>query len=479
MATWRGGLAREITRKARATLITHSLDMNVTVTEPDALRVEDTIGTGSVNPTTSFDAAYSEAHDQRILIVDDEECVRVLFADYLGETYSCATAGDAQEALETLSREPFALVITDVQMPGMGGIDLLRKVSERYPETAVIIVSGIDRTQRVIDAIRVGAEDYILKPCDLDVLALRVERALERRTLLRNARKYKRDLEIRNAELAHRKAELEQLQAQITQTEKMASLGQLAAGVAHELNNPAGFIHSNIDLLKEDLDRLESCLGAIDLIELPVSVREKIGEIKTEFDYDNVIADLSSILSDCFIGAERICDVVQNLRLFSRLDEADFKRADLNRGIESTIRLLSGFYKSGRITLHTEYGELPEVSCYPAMLNQVWMNLLVNAAQAMGDGQGEVSLKTRSTGDYVNVEIADTGAGITPEHLTKIFDPFFTTKPVGEGTGLGLSISHSIIERHGGTILVASTPGQGTTFTITIPVNGEPPAELD
>ena len=423
---------------------------------------------------SAFDPAYAEAHDRRILIVDDEEPVRNLFAEYLSQTYSCEKAADAYEALEFLSRESFALVLTDIQMPGLGGIELLRKVTELYADTAVIIVSGIDRTQRVIDAIRVGASDYIIKPCELDVLALRVERALDRRTLLRNARKYKQDLVIRNTELAGRKAELEHLQAQIAQTEKMASLGQLAAGVAHELNNPAGFIYSNIDVLKNYVTRLEHYLSALDQTPLPPDTTARINALKEEIDYVNIIADLSSILADCYVGAERIRDVVQNLRLFSRLDEADFKRVGFNEGIESTVRLLSLYYRDGRIKLLQDYGELPQVNCYAALLNQVWMNLLMNAAQAIGKSAGEVHIKTRCEGETVIASFSDTGCGIAPEHLKKIFDPFFTTKPVGEGTGLGLSISHSIIARHGGKIDVQSTPGQGTTFTISIPVNPKP-----
>jgi signal transduction histidine kinase len=448
--------------------------MNIAVTEVTEIPAESALLVTGGNRTSAFDPAYAEAHDKRILIVDDEEAVRGLFAEYLSQNYSCATASDAYEALELLSREPFALVLTDIQMPGLGGIELLRKIIELYGDTAVIIVSGIDRIQRVIDAIRVGASDYIVKPCELDVLALRVERALERRTLLRNARKYKQDLELRNDELARRKAELERLQAQITQTEKMASLGQMAAGVAHELNNPAGFIYSNIDVLKDYVARLERYLKVLDRTPLPPEITARISEIKEEIDYDTIVADLSSILTDCYIGAERIRDVVQNLRLFSRLDEADFKRVDLNEGIESTVRLLSLFYKDGRITLCRDYGELPQVNCYAALLNQVWMNLLMNAAQAIGQADGEVRISTRSEGDHVVATFSDTGCGIVPGNVKRIFDPFFTTKPVGEGTGLGLSISHSIIQRHGGKIEVKSVPGKGTTFTITIPVNPKP-----
>ena len=447
--------------------------MDKLVNRPTGIASESDLVMRGAGPSVS-DPAYAEAHDRRLLIVDDEETVRNLFGEYLSQYYSCEKAADAQEALEFLAREPFALVLTDIQMPGLGGIELLRKVTELYIDTAVIIVSGIDRTQRVIDAIRVGASDYIIKPCELDVLALRVERALERRTLLRNARKYKRDLELRNKELARRKAELERLQAQITQTEKMASLGQLAAGVAHELNNPAGFSYSNIDVLKNYVTRLERYLVVVDQIALPPDTTARINEIKEEIDYGNIVAELSSILTDCHIGAERIRDVVQNLRLFSRLDEADFKRVGLNEGIESTVRLLSLYYRDGRIQLLQDYGEIPQVNCYAALLNQVWMNLLMNAAQAIGESSGEVRIKTRCEGETVIASFGDTGCGIAPEHLKRIFDPFFTTKPVGEGTGLGLSISHSIIERHGGKIDVESIPGKGTTFTISIPVNAKP-----
>lgn len=426
-------------------------------------------------PTFSaFDPEYAEPHDRRILVVDDEEPIRSLFAAYLDETYSCATASDAQSALELMAREQFALVLSDMQMPGLSGTELLRKIVERYPDTAVVIISGVDRTQRVIDAIRVGASDYLIKPCDLDVLSLCVERAIERRTLLRNARRYKQDLEKRNTELARQKAELERLQAQIAQSEKMASLGLLAAGVAHELNNPAGFIYSNVDVLTDYVGRLAQCLRAYDELTLPAEAAARIAELKKQIDYDNIINDLDSTLSDTYVGAERIRDVVQNLRLFSRLDEAEIKRVDVHEGIDATVRLLSHYFKSGRATVKCDYGDLPLVTCYAAQLNQVWMNLLVNAVQAIGDNEGEVRITTRRDGPNIIVSIGDTGEGISPENLKKIFDPFFTTKPIGIGTGLGLSITHGIIVQHHGTITVDSRPGAGTKFTITLPISIEP-----
>ena len=424
------------------------------------------------------DQTYAEDHDRRVLIVDDDEQVRNLVALCLSERYSCETAANAQEALDWLQRQPFALVITDIQMPGLGGIELLRKINELYRDTAVIIASGIDRTQRVIDAIRNGAYDYLIKPCELDVLELCVERALERRTLLRNARRYKEDLENRNIELARRRTELERVQAQLVHSEKMASLGQLAAGVAHELNNPAGFIFSNMAALPGYVERLEQILSIYESVSLNDSDAERIKAMITETDYENLLADLRSIAADSYHGAERIRDIVQNLRLFSRLDEAEIQQVDLHEGIESTIRLLSKYYSSPLITLRRDYANLPLIDCYAGQLNQVWMNLLVNAAQAIGDSHGEVRIVSGFDSDKVFVCIGDTGKGIAPEHLKNIFDPFFTTKAVGEGTGLGLSISHGIVARHHGTLTVESEPGKGASFKVSLPVHLEPNSQL-
>jgi signal transduction histidine kinase len=419
-------------------------------------------------PKIPLDQLNERARTERekILIVDDSPVVRRSLSKALGDAYQCSEAGTVLEAFEELRSTEFALVITDIIMPGLSGIELLRKVIDVYPRTAVIVVSGVDRPQRALDAVRLGAFDYLIKPCDNDVLALTVTRALERRSLLINAKQYKADLEARNEELIRGKQQLQRLQAQIVQNEKMASIGQLAAGIAHELNNPVGFLYGNLDLLGSCVNDLARVVRFYEHVELPPDVAQAADSFKEQIGYARTVADLDSIIADCREGAERVRDIVQNLRTFSRLDEAELKRTDIHEGIESTIRILSRYFSVGTIELVRDFGEIPAIEAYSAKLNQVWMNLLVNAAQAVGSNPGRVTISTRATDDKVYVAISDTGCGIDPAVAGRIFDPFFTTKSVGEGTGLGLSISFGIIEDHGGTIKVESKTGVGTTFTV-------------
>ncbi len=409
----------------------------------------------------------------RVLIVDDEPSVRYLFAACLSERYECVQAGSVMEAFAQLAGGEFDLVITDVLMPGLSGVELLRKIIETYPYTSVIMVSGVNQPARALDAIRLGAFDYLIKPCDLDVLELTVERAMQRRALLLEAKRYKVELEERVFELARQKAELERLQSQIIHNNKMASLGQLAAGVAHELNNPAGFIYGNMDILHIYLEDLKSLLLFYDEAQLPAETRKLRDEIKSRIDYANTIADLGSIIEDCREGSKRIKDIAQNLRVFTRLDEAEFQKTDVHEGIDSTIRLLSTYLGADNINLVREYGDVPLIDAFPGQLNQVWMNLLANAAHAVQGKQGQITITTKVVDDSLNVSIHDSGAGISEQVIERIFDPFFTTKPVGDGSGLGLSICFKIVERHGGNISVQSEMGQGTTFTVIIPVKSE------
>ncbi len=414
---------------------------------------------------------------ENILIVDDSPTVRLVFKRQLSRRYNCAEASSFMDALDRLRESEFAVVILDIQMPGISGVELLRKIVEKYPDTAVIMVSGVSRPQVVLDTMREGAFDYLIKPCDPYMLDLTVERAVERLGLLRRTDRYKTDLEDRNRELAHGKAQLERLQAEIIQNAKMASLGRLAAGVAHELNNPVGFVLGNLEMLGDDLGKLLCLLRFYDSADLPDTIATAAAGIKSDIGYKTMLGELESMVTDCRDGAERIRDIVENLRTFSRLGEAEFKVVVVHEGIDSTIRLLSRYFSRDNISLVREYGEIPTIEGYSGQLNQVWMNLLANAAQAIGTNIGEIRITTRVVNEMVAVSISDTGPGIPAQFLENIFDPFFTTKPVGDGTGLGLSISFSIVERHSGKIEVETEVGKGTTFTVLLPVKAREPID--
>lgn len=269
-------------------------------------------------------------------------------------------------------------------------------------------------------------------------------------------------------ELQRAYKKLQAAQGQLVQAEKMKSLGQLVAGVAHELNNPINFIYGNMNPLKTSLTTMVDLIELYNSLDLKDEDKVKIQQFKDKNDYSFMMDDLNDLIEDISEGAERAEKIISDLKSFSRLDEAEFKEVDIHQGINSTLNLLVNQYKY-RITVHKDYGNLPLVSCYASQINQVWMNILVNAAQAISD-KGEVTIKTRVENDVVVVSISDTGMGIKKEIIEKIFDPFYTTKSIGEGTGLGLSITHTIIKKHNGQIEVESEPNKGTTFIIKIPI---------
>lgn len=419
-------------------------------------------------------AEFSEKKEKElVLLVDDSRVVRKMISAHLSPKFECVEAGSFDEAISELRTREFGVVITDIIMPGLSGIELLRKIIRDFADTAVIVVSGVDRPQRALDAMRLGAFDYLIKPFEIDVLELTVERAFERRTLLLNSRRYKRDLEMRNIELVRNKEQVERLQAQVVQHEKMASLGQLSAGIAHELNNPVGFVYANLEMLDRFVGDLVRLIKALDQTDGSVSAAD-VSLVKQQIGYPQIIDEVDSMLRDCRDGSVRIRDIVQNLRTFSRLDEAEYTETDIHEGLDATIRLLSVYFASGNVTLRREYGDIPRAGVFAGQLNQVWMNLLANAAQAIGPNKGEITIVTTADDENTFVEIMDTGSGIAIQDLNHVFDPFYTTKTVGEGTGLGLSISFGIIERHGGTITVNSRLGKGTTFKVSLPRDFNP-----
>ncbi len=266
--------------------------------------------------------------------------------------------------------------------------------------------------------------------------------------------------------------ELQETQSMLIQNEKMLALGQLVAGVAHELNNPINFIYGNLEHLKNygnDLIQIISLYEEVEKKLENIAAFENVKAFKTEVDYEFLCSDLPYLIKSCKDGSERCKQIILDLKNFSRVDEAILKDVDIHEGIDSTLNILSNKIKN-KITIHKEYGELPIFPCYAGQLNQVFMNILDNSCQAMPD-KGDIYIRTSLQNDNLVIEFEDTGEGIDEETKSKIFDPFFTTKPVGQGTGLGLSISYKIIKKHKGTIEVESQKGKGTKFIIKMPLN--------
>ncbi len=296
---------------------------------------------------------------------------------------------------------------------------------------------------------RIGPDDRQL----LRTLANQSAIAIENAQAFDEIAKLNETLEARVDE---RTRELRETQTQLMQSEKMRSLGQLVAGVAHELNNPIGFVHANLQLLAGFIERL-------------VQAQLQQGDIEKPRDA------IKKLLLRSREGTERVKKIVQDLRTFSRMDQAELADADLNEELRRTLGLMEPRFKDG-IRLSSDLGALPSVRCYPAQLNQVFMNLLMNSCDALSAG-GTVTVRTRSTAGGVTLDFADDGPGIPPHVRERIFEPFYTTKPVGQGTGLGLSISHGIVERHGGRLTVDCPPDGGTVFRVELPLVAVPPAE--
>jgi signal transduction histidine kinase/CheY-like chemotaxis protein len=282
-------------------------------------------------------------------------------------------------------------------------------------------------------------------------------------------------LETQHSDLVNAYNELKMVQSQVLQQEKMASIGQLAAGVAHEINNPMGFIISNLNTLKRYIEKISEYLTIqTAMVEIcnekcgNSDVLMEIAEKRKALKIDYITGDLDNLIKESLEGADRVKKIVQDLKNFSRVDESEFKTADINSGLESTINIVWNELKY-KTTLVKEYGDIPLIVCNPGQLNQVFMNLLVNAAHAI-EKHGEIRVRTWHERGLISITISDSGTGISEENQRRIFEPFFTTKEVGKGTGLGLSIAYDIIKKHNGIMKVDSEVGKGTTFTISIPV---------
>jgi signal transduction histidine kinase len=322
------------------------------------------------------------------------------------------------------------IIIADVSVPGGIGF-FLQRVKALPDPPAVLLIADMATRQQAADALQAGAVDYMLKPILPAEVGVRVRRVMEQ------------------------KQASEDIHLQLVQAETMVSLGRLVAGVAHEVNTPVGAIHSNSDVMSRVVKKLRAAIESSEN-------GNKKGEILESLQVLSTLAEVSTLAS------QRIAESVRNLKTFARLDESQRQAVDLHEGLDSTVRLVQCDFRD-RIRIEKDYGTIPPIECHPHQLNQVFMNLLVNAADAI-DGRGIIRISTRLENQDVVIRVSDSGRGISPEHLRKIFQPGFTTKGVGVGMGLGLSLACRIVQAHAGTITARSTVGQGTTFTVTLPV---------
>jgi two-component system NtrC family sensor kinase len=389
----------------------------------------------------------------RVLIAEDDPVSRRLLESYLQKWgYSVTAATNGAEAWRHFQEGTFAIVITDWMMPEIDGLELIRRIraARRNGYTHAILLTAKSQKEDLIEGMEAGADDFLTKPFDRDELRVRL-RAAERLI----------DLE---HNLAEQNRILRETQAALVQTEKLASLGRLAAGVAHEINNPIAYVTNNLAVIRRDT---KAALAALDARRRGDQAEAE--RLEAEADVDYLRENFARTCDKTLEGLERVRDIVRNLRDFARLDEADFKEADLNAALQSTIEIARHQLREKDVRLETDFSPLPQVLCHPGKINQVFLNLIVNAIQACDRG-GRVTTRSRAESGGVIVEVLDDGCGISPEHRSRLFEPFFTTKPVGEGTGLGLSVSFGIVRDHGGAIEVESELGRGSTFRVRLPL---------
>lgn len=400
-----------------------------------------------------------------IIVAEDDTTGRLLLSKLLMKK-NCRPilAGNGLEAWKLLLESKARIVITDWMMPEMNGLELCKKIraDKSLDYIYIIIISANEQKTDAIEGLKAGADDYITKPIFPEELWARV----------RSGQRIIK-LEDKNKKVA----------AQLYQSDKMASVGQLAAGIAHEINNPIGFVNSNLKSLGDYVTDIQ------DLIGLYKNVMSNLEEEKEalhrfrpellkscsdakdteeEIDIDYIITDIKHIISDCQEGVGRIKKIVADLKDFAHPGQDKMKLANIEEGIDSTLNVIQNEIKY-KVEIIKKYKEIPEVLCYPQQLNQVFMNILINAAHAIQE-KGIIKITTNLVDDWVEVKIIDNGSGIAKENLPKIFDPFFTTKEVGEGTGLGMNVAYNIVQKHRGTISVISEVGKGTAFTIRIPI---------
>lgn len=426
----------------------------------------------------------------KVLVVDDTpDMVRLIARAVEDEGYEALKASSGREALEVAAAERLDAILLDVMMPQMTGIEVLSrlKADSQLRDIPVILVTAKGEDADVIEGLDGGAHDYVAKPFKKAILAAR----------LRSAVRLKQDhdaLTLVNEQLQAEIAERKRKEQELVQAQKLESIGQLAAGIAHEINTPSQYIGDNIRFLQEAFQDIDTLLEAFArLLEgaknhtLTDDLIAQVEAAVREADIEYLTHETPKAIRQSLEGVDKVAIIVRAMKEFSHPGGNEKQAVDLNRAIESTLTVSRNEWKYVADLVTDFDRNLPLVPCFPSEFNQVILNLIVNAAQAIGELAGDdskeketITVSTRLDGDWVDIRVQDTGTGIPEEIRSKVFDHFFTTKEVGKGTGQGLTIAHTIItEKHGGTITFETETGRGTTFIVRLPIAESPASEGD
>lgn len=424
-----------------------------------------------------------------VLIVDDNpNNLQVLGNLLKHEEFSVAVSQSGQQALDYITRKHPSIVLLDVMMPGMDGFEVCERIkaNESSRHIPVLFITALSDKEDKMRGFRAGGHDYITKPFLKEEVLARVRAVVDRLRVEAELRESKEALKEINENLeqkvSDRTDKLRKLQSQLVLQEKMASIGQLAAGVAHELNNPINFVYTNFVTLQENVnDFRQIFIGyralaeRLDLAGQELADLQLIREEEQRAHIDFVLDDIDTLFAESIEGFKRISWIIDSMRKFSRSDQPEDKAAfELNKGVENTLVITRNEYKY-HCEVSSKPGEIEPLICIPQQINEVLMNLIVNAAQAIKGqerpSKGNIRIRTYMDGSTVCCDIEDDGPGIPDEIKTRIFEPFFTTKEVGKGTGLGLSISYDIVvNKHAGELTVLDAAGGGTVFCIRLPL---------
>jgi len=436
---------------------------------------------GTASPSAGA-VSNNEKNDPRkktLLIVEDDKTNRLVLTLHLQDAYNIIEADSGEHCINTLSECTVDLILLDLMMPVMSGFDVLEYMNSQPDKTypRVIVVSALMDTKSISHALQLGAVDYLTKPYNADELLARI-----RNHMNLVDKEFHLEQQVRKRTVELEKAN--QLQAdtfqQLIQSEKMSSLGLLTAGVAHEINNPISFIHSNLGTLSKYSRFFQELFQTYGKLEQAVNsknenktseILEQLTQERNDANLEFILEDIPDLLADTIEGTERVTAIVQGMKGFARSGNGATTMEDINKGLEDTLNVTWNELKY-KCKVHKSLGDLPETYCNLGQLNQVFANLLINASQAI-DNEGDIKISSKLIGNNIVIRIADTGQGIKKENIQHLFDPFFTTKPAGQGTGLGLYVSYEIIQQHKGSIDVESQIDQGTIFTITLPITAE------